>query len=510
MILTPTTRTILATLITITIGLCQPPHPSSAVVTTALSMGSGNPNPRTNPAPAPRNNKGSNNGKFGTNEEKSRKKSRKKSAAESVALRIGLSVVPKGYYQHQNTNSKNTTTAATAATANEQTTSNRNRKKKKKPHDNKRRAQQQRTSAVPNITWGRNAKQFFWGSSGSGNDDGYNTIEPNEPQQRVTATTKPPNRLLIPNEQGFPLYLLPSVLSPSTVEQTLSLLTDEATLRSDFAEEMEQHELVTVGDRAGGKGGKDKVRTLRRSLVARLPCPSLESRPGMNEGRRKGERRRRRGEGGAHSDGTPIRTHLQLLDAILSRLPTALTEGITTTTTQHQHQHQHQNEAHPHPYEDGSVVYYRTTTDDFYNAHHDSYDATDPSPPRKRQRAYTVLLYLRSPLGSVERAAGGTFFPRLAACRCPDGAEGGYPVVGGGAADDVGLVVKPRPGDALVWPNFDRGGVPYADSVHGALPLGTSSMLARGATTMGGGDGAGMGKIVVNLWFEGRCGTSTA
>jgi hypothetical protein len=60
-----------------------------------------------------------------------------------------------------------------------------------------------------------------------------------------------------------------------------------------------------------------------------------------------------------------------------------------------------------------------------------------------------------------------------------------------------GLVVKPQAGDALVWPNFDREGNPYMGSIHSALPLGET-----GQNIINNND-AGIGKIVINLWFEG-------
>jgi hypothetical protein len=48
--------------------------------------------------------------------------------------------------------------------------------------------------------------------------------------------------------------------------------------------------------------------------------------------------------------------------------------------------------------------------------------------------------------------------------------------------------MKPAPGDALVWPNFDAAGKRCELSLHRALPLGLL-------------DGR---KSVVNVWFEGK------
>jgi hypothetical protein len=73
--------------------------------------------------------------------------------------------------------------------------------------------------------------------------------------------------------------------------------------------------------------------------------------------------------------------------------------------------------------------------------------------------------------------------------------------------DGRGLLVKPSAGDALVWPNFDRDGKPYKDSLHRALPvaaLPTAREEASGsAIQVGNTEEDGIGKVVVNLWFEG-------
>ncbi len=67
--------------------------------------------------------------------------------------------------------------------------------------------------------------------------------------------------------------------------------------------------------------------------------------------------------------------------------------------------------------------------------------------------------------------------------------------------------MKPRAGDALIRPNFDRDGNPYEDSVHRALPvatLPTARKKSRGSTAqIGKTEDDGIDKVVVNLWFEG-------
>ena len=68
------------------------------------------------------------------------------------------------------------------------------------------------------------------------------------------------------------------------------------------------------------------------------------------------------------------------------------------------------------------------------------------------------------------------------------------------------LVVKPRPGDALVWPNFDEDGNPHMHSVHRALsiaPIISKGKLQADEIARKDKDDDLMGKIVVNLWFEG-------
>jgi hypothetical protein len=174
----------------------------------------------------------------------------------------------------------------------------------------------------------------------------------------------------------------------------------------------------------------------------------------------------------------------ELLDGILSNLPVALVGG------------------HDHPYEDGSIVYYRRREDDFYDEHHDSYAPGET--PRDRQRAYTILIYLRTPSGPP--SVGGTEFTRLT-LRDDDDNDNENVACAAGRKGGKGLVVKPSAGDALVWPNFDRDGNPYKDSVHRALPV-TALPTARkesrdSAAQIGNTEEDGIGKVVVNLWFEG-------
>ena len=246
----------------------------------------------------------------------------------------------------------------------------------------------------------------------------------------------------ISNKEYFPLVLLRGALSAESLAWALSLAADGNSVVSD-AEEIEQHELLADG----------KVRSLRRSLVSQLDP--------------KGE----------------------LLEGILSNLPVALVGELS-------------EDAH-HPYEDGSVVYYRRTKGDFYDEHHDSYSHGEI--PRDRQRAYTILIYLRTPPGPP--TVGGTEFTRLTLSDDNEDVA-----CAASKKDGRGLIVKPSAGDALVWPNFDRDGNPYENSVHRALPITTlpaARKKSRGSTAESGKteeDGIGkngIGKVVMNLWFEG-------
>jgi hypothetical protein len=66
--------------------------------------------------------------------------------------------------------------------------------------------------------------------------------------------------------------------------------------------------------------------------------------------------------------------------------------------------------------------------------------------------------------------------------------------------------VKPSAEDALVWPNFDRDGKPYKDSVHRALPVAALPIVHKHKKASGPVVQAGnavedrIGKMVVNLW----------
>jgi hypothetical protein len=245
----------------------------------------------------------------------------------------------------------------------------------------------------------------------------------------------------IRNKESFPLVHLRGALSAKSLAWALSLTADENSVVSD-AEEIEQHERLVGG----------RVRALRRSLVSQLDP--------------KGE----------------------LLDGILSNLPVALVGGHGGDS----------EDIHDHPYEDGSVVYYRRTEDDFYEEHHDSYSPGETL--RDRQRAYTILIYLRTPSGPP--SVGGTEFTRLTLTddnenvACAARGKGGR-----------GLIVKPSAGDALIWPNFDREGKPYKDSVHRALPVSAPSRARKesrsSAPQIGNKKADEIGKVVLNLWFEG-------
>jgi hypothetical protein len=289
--------------------------------------------------------------------------------------------------------------------------------------------------APPVIQWSSDMEEFFWPTTTSTGEGNPNAKAHSE----GNPSTSNMRVHRIANKQSFPLVLLQGVLSAESVDEALSLCENGV-----VAEEMEQHELVC-----------GNVRTLRRSLVSRLDA--------------KGE----------------------LLQEILSHLPAELVAGY------HMGGQGREGSYHPaHPYEDGSVVYYRTAKGDFYDEHHDSFSPGDA--PRERQRAYTVLLYLRAPPGPP--SIGGTEFTRLTltdgSLTCVDTSNSG-----------TGLLVKPSAGDALVWPNFDRNGRPYQDSLHRALPVAAPSRGHKGVklpvVQADSVEQDRIGKVVVNLWFEG-------
>lgn len=384
-----------------------------------------------------------------------RRSLKKKSVADNMALKIGLNVVPKKSGYTNNGNDAQTKT-------------------------NKVRAVK-----VPTITWTHNAKNFFW-------RDNEQSIEKAH-LRNTSRTTGVPARQrgerqvqvqVVANKEEFPLYLLRNVLPPKSLARALSIVMDEDTAISD-AEEMEQHERVSGG----------KVRTLRRSIVSRLKCTTESSKALPN--------------------------HVELLNMIVSGLPVELVEGMplsgstkdngnTSIHKSSNSEHVPTTHNHSHQYEDGSIVYYRTTGNDFYDTHHDSYAPGDP--PRKRQRAYTILIYLRAPPGLP--LMGGTEFPRLTPLRQGKTSESkkGRTATTKSTRNQPKerLVVKPRPGDALVWPNFDEDGNPHMHSVHRALSIAPSTpptiskgKLQADEVARKDKDDDLMGKIVVNLWFEG-------
>ena len=79
----------------------------------------------------------------------------------------------------------------------------------------------------------------------------------------------------------------------------------------------------------------------------------------------------------------------------------------------------------------------------------------------------------------------------------------------GNADSNEVIVVKPRAGDAICWPNFDLAGKPYMDSIHKALPI-PKERRRKVGNNQGSGEfyttghhKTDLSKIVVNLWFEG-------
>jgi hypothetical protein len=255
---------------------------------------------------------------------------------------------------------------------------------------------------------------------------------------------------MIGNQESFPLVILRGAVPAESLAWALEL-TDGV-----VSQEIEQHERL-----------HGRVRALRRSLVSQLDPQG------------------------------------ELLQGILSQLPVALVGNHGSMYKHSSPDTQNSMDSHRyHAYEDGSVVYYRRG--DFYDEHHDSYALGEP--PRDRQRAYTILLYLRTPPGPP--SVGGTEFTRLTPLgnnhdnddetlnKCVEGRKDGT----------RGLIVKPRAGDALVWPNFDRDGNPYQDSAHRALPVAATAAAAarrKESSTAAAVAAQVAGKVVVNLWFEG-------
>lgn len=349
-----------------------------------------------------------------------------KSDVNAIALKLGLKLVP----------------SSTSSTKNISDIKKKKTKRAKK-----------RSSLSPTISWGMNARKFFWGTTDANNSH-HEQQRQLKSAQNLQCTSSEGRQLkveVISNDQGFPLYQIHNVLPRQSLERAISLLIDNDI--KSYAEELEQHELV-----------KGKPRALRRSLVSQLrySCDDHYSR--------------------------------ELMDLILAGLPMDLVEGM------HEDADKDISSVN-HPYEDGSIVYYRATGNDFYKTHHDSYDPEDP--PRRHQRAYTILLYLRVPDGSLK--VGGTEFPRLTKRSHLHSKESDS----GNTDSNEAIVVKPRAGDAICWPNFDLAGKPYMDSIHGALPI-PKERRGKVGNIQGSGDSYTAGhhkkdlsKIVVNLWFEG-------
>ena len=298
-------------------------------------------------------------------------------------------------------------------------------------------------AAPPRITWGSDMERFFW---------------PTRSTLRESSKEKSDTKGFILEDSRIstntPMYhripnkeSFPLIHIPGALSvEALAWVLTMATCDSlSDMEELEQHDWIDKSK---------EVHTLRRSLVSQLS------------------------KGG------------NLLDGILSKLPVELVGD--------QQQQQH-------PYEDGSLVYYRTGLD-FYDEHHDSYDPGDGT-LRSRQRAFTILLYLRTPSGPL--SAGGTEFTRLTPLLTTEDGETCC-IVEGNTDGSRGLIVRPSAGDALIWPNFDRDGAPYQDSLHRALPVPVDVVAATGRkgsdtriSSATNEKGPRIEKMVINLWFEG-------
>lgn len=242
----------------------------------------------------------------------------------------------------------------------------------------------------PSIVWGDSTRKLLW---------------PEAAAEKLGWAER------VPNDQGFPLFLIEGLLAEEDLSDAVDLA--DSLWRGEQAQAIEQFgrgETVSFDLAA-----KARRQVIRRSQVARLPPTFLPT--------------------------SPEQKRLQRL--LFEALPEELSLGGA-----------------PHPYEDGSVVAY--SAGDFYAEHHDSWNPGDAW--RRRPRAFTALVYLApAPAG----AGGGTEFTRLT--------RGGKP-----------LVMQPREGDALVWPNFSPDGKWCEDSLHRAVPV-------KGATAR---------KVVANLWWE--------
>ena len=261
------------------------------------------------------------------------------------------------------------------------------------------------------------------------------------PQSDQTSNDNNSQLRRIPNRENFPLIHVPEILSGKSLALALAMTKGD----SRDLEEMEQHEKLQRG----------MVHTLRRSLVSQLTNNDL------------------------------------LLEEVLGRVPMEIIDDQKN-----------------HPFEDGSVVYYRPG--DFYEEHHDSCDYNTAAgkiitvahvhQSRKRQRAFTVLLYLKTPTG--DSRIGGTEFTRLTPLynTIKETKHRDDKNQTSDHKSNTGLIIKPKAGDALIWPNFDRRGNPCIESLHRALPIGDTG--AKHESASGGGSDK-IEKIVVNLWFEG-------
>ena len=249
----------------------------------------------------------------------------------------------------------------------------------------------------------------------------------------------------VENDQDFPLLLLPGFLSLNSREKVKELLLAETCNEGII----EQHEVI-----------HGEVSTIRRSLVSQLD---------------------------PHGDA---------LDLLLALLPDNV------------------NDKANHPFEDGSVVSYRYAAQDFYAEHHDSYNPNETH-VRTRQRAYTVLIYLQMPTEGPKEN-GGTEFTKLsssASTTTTSSSSRSHGTTTTTTTTTKGLIVKPHTGDALIWPNFDRHGKPDPRSMHRALPVVVPPRRRQqrqrrrdqsvSKTTHSTNNA--VGKVVINLWWEGRC-----
>jgi len=287
-----------------------------------------------------------------------------------------------------------------------------------------------------------------------------------------------PNRVTV--EPEWPIVHLKGVLRGVDLEgarQRVSFLA-----QSPLALPIEQSD----GDLFG-----DGDVLIRRSQIVNLA-------PGGSPGRSYGSGGKRKGGGGDGGNAQRVADELRAL--LVDSLPDTLRQWTKAVSKEAGHRKvagvDVAVEQKAHGFEDASLVCY-DSAEDFYAEHHDSW--WPGGTKFDTQRAVTLLFYLESPSdhqgesGDGRGGGGGggeTEFPGLAR----EGAERGE-----------SLRLRPRAGDVLVWPNFDRDGAWSNLPNHGARALSAFSVehaAMRRQLAVGGDLGGLPAKAVVNLWLS--------